>query len=523
MKLRLILGLGLLAVAPVVSLGWLGTRMMADDQVRISAQFARLAEGTLTDTAVAAARMVATRERELLKLTEGFPTDATAIRTLSRVQTRLADVLVFAADGRLDFPPVDGPNSAAERGFLERTRGLWHGRAFAELFRPQPSTASSGVERRDGPALPGGHGWRTWYWGGGLNLMFLRRLEDGRLLVVEFDRIRLLADLVAILPSTTDQEHASALMDANGVAIYQWGELASKGHGAPLYTVPLAAPLQAWKLGWLGPPPPVDSAGASFGLWGSLGGAALLLLLLAGWVFRESDRELRLAASRVSFVNQVSHELKTPLTNIRMYAELLEDELFDADEKTERYLRVITLESQRLSRMISNILTFARGQRTRLTLRPSPTTVDALVQEVLEEFAPSLQGKGVEVELALDAPARVLVDADAIRQVLCNLLSNVEKYGAGGRWARIETQQAAGETTIRVSDRGPGVSRGDRAQIFEPFHRASDALSEGASGTGIGLGIARDLARLHGGELRLLKTEVGACFEARFEHEEATR
>ncbi|MCA9558925.1 MAG: HAMP domain-containing histidine kinase, partial [Myxococcales bacterium] len=246
----------------------------------------------------------------------------------------------------------------------------------------------------------------------------------------------------------------------------------------------------------------------------------LALLGLAGWFSRESTRELRRAAQRVSFVNQVSHELKTPLTNIRMYAELLEDELADTDDRAERYVGIIVSESQRLSRLIANILSFARHQREQLSVRKAPAVVDDVVRQTLDQFAPSLAAAGVSPQLDLSAGATVRVDADALGQMLGNLLSNVEKYAAG-RPVDLVTRQAGGVTTLTVRDHGPGIPKAARAKVFEPFHRLSNALSDGVTGTGIGLGIARELARLHGGDLVLEADEDGAAFTITLQTEEA--
>ena len=128
-------------------------------------------------------------------------------------------------------------------------------------------------------------------------------------------------------------------------------------------------------------------------------------------------------------------------------------------------------------------------------------------------FGPTLEQAGVAVKLELAAPAVVHVDADALEQILANLLNNIEKYARSGGEARIATSQAGDTTTLRISDKGPGIPEAQRERIFEPFHRISDKLSDGVSGTGIGLDIARRLARLHGGDLRVVESAVGAAFE----------
>ena len=221
---------------------------------------------------------------------------------------------------------------------------------------------------------------------------------------------------------------------------------------------------------------------------------------------------MREAAERVSFVNQVSHELKTPLTNIRMYAELLEQKLPDGDQKATQHLGVIVSESQRLSRLIGNVLTFARKQNDKLTLHSTAGNVDQCIQLVLDHFKAALESKGVRTVFTPGADARVEFDRDALEQILGNLFSNVEKYAAAGGLLEVTSRQEARQTSIVVSDRGAGIPKGQEDRIFDPFHRLSNKLSDGVTGTGIGLSIARELARKHGGDLKAVASDVGARF-----------
>jgi signal transduction histidine kinase len=135
------------------------------------------------------------------------------------------------------------------------------------------------------------------------------------------------------------------------------------------------------------------------------------------------------------------------------------------------------------------------------------------VQSVLDDFAPSLRHKGVAIEFEAGAGAQVRFDADAVTQILGNLIGNVEKYAAGGGALHVASRQDGDTTTITVTDKGPGIPEDQRDAVFEPFHRVSDRLNDGVAGTGIGLPIARQLARLHGGDVRLVGCNDGACFE----------
>ena len=366
-------------------------------------------------------------------------------------------------------------------------------------------------------------GWIAWYWEEGLHLLFWRRRADGLIAGVEIERAALLQRLIDSLPATGEQASLVAVVDAKGTPIYQWGnyDLSLRGEGKggeapeeeePLARLPLAPPLETWSLLYYGPgDAPVALATSRFLVLLGLGGTALVLLGLAVFFYREWSRNMREARQRVSFVTQVSHELKTPLTNIRLYAELLADELSGTDEHAEEHAGVIVSESQRLSRLIANVLTFSR--RGHPTASRRSFDIGAAVRQAIEHFGPAFAESGIEATREGEAPLPVMADEDAVGQILANLLSNVEKYaGAGGR-VDVTLTQDPQRTRVRVRDYGPGIPSGQRRQIFEPFFRARSDLTEGVSGTGIGLTIARDLARQSGGDLELRAAEPGACFE----------
>jgi signal transduction histidine kinase len=239
---------------------------------------------------------------------------------------------------------------------------------------------------------------------------------------------------------------------------------------------------------------------------------ALVIAGLAIYFFRENAREMREASQRVSFVNQVSHELKTPLTNIRMYAEMIDEELGEEDETLRRRLQIIVAESQRLSRLIGNVLTFSRKQRSTLTLHPEPGNIDSVLRDLTQNFEPSLRAKGIETTCFGNAGHTAVFDRDVLEQIVGNLLSNVEKYARSARGVEVRSTQEDETVTITVADDGPGIPQRDRARVFDPFYRVSNRLTDGVAGTGIGLSIARDLARLHGGDLLLQPSARGACF-----------
>jgi len=335
---------------------------------------------------------------------------------------------------------------------------------------------------------------------------------------------RLTADIIGIMPEGAQlgDQGRIILRDSRGQRIHQWGAHAVKEGDQPAAALALTWPLASWTLEFYAAP---DLVGADYGrgvminLAVGLALLALAVIALAAYYYRETAREVREAGQRVTFVNQVSHELKTPLTNIRMYAELLEDDiqlrLPEQDGQITRCLSVIVAESQRLSRLIGNVLTFSRQQRGALTLHRSVVSPDDVLREVAARFEPSLSAKGIEIELYLDSQRPARLDSDVLDQITGNLLNNVEKYGVGAACVRISSSQHGDTLDVTVADDGPGISPREAAKIFNAFYRVSNRLTDGVSGTGIGLTIARDLARLHGGDLTLETTSPGACFRIR--------
>jgi signal transduction histidine kinase len=229
----------------------------------------------------------------------------------------------------------------------------------------------------------------------------------------------------------------------------------------------------------------------------SLGAIIALLLCAIGigsWlIWRDLDRQVRLARQKTDFVSNVSHELKTPLTSIRIFSELLANNP-DADRQ-KRYSEIIVNESSRLTRLINNVLDFARMDRGETKYEREIFDLNELVRETLMNFRPNFASNGVDSN-----PLPVLGNRDAIAQVLLNLLSNAEKYG-DGRIDVTTMRSDSGLATVRVSDHGPGVPHGLEEKIFEQFYRAHNSLNSGIQGAGLGLTLARQIARANGGDV----------------------
>ncbi len=243
------------------------------------------------------------------------------------------------------------------------------------------------------------------------------------------------------------------------------------------------------------------------------GGIAGLLMLAGIFLHIQQGRALKLAEERVSFVNRVSHELGTPLTNILLNLDLAQRMLDSRPAESKRRLGLMGEEVQRLGRLVANVLTFSRGERKTLKFTPHPCVPDEAIGGVLGQFQPSLDRRKIRVEWRRGADGSALLDADALAQIVGNLVSNVEKYAASGGWLGLESRLDGECLRVTVADRGPGIPARHRRRVFEAFERVHHGVNEGASGTGLGLSIARDLARRMGGELTLTSSAGGSVFE----------
>jgi signal transduction histidine kinase len=239
----------------------------------------------------------------------------------------------------------------------------------------------------------------------------------------------------------------------------------------------------------------------------------LLAICAGGWILvADLRRELVRARQKTDFVSNVSHELKTPLTSIRMFSELLAENRVESPEKRTQYLQIIVAEASRLTRLINNVLDFARMERGEKKYDRKPTHLDQIVEETLAQYRPQLEANGFSLTTETE-PIEAMVDRDAIAQVLLNLLSNAEKYGGEAKQILVQLQRVGERAELSVSDRGLGVPRAAEEKIFEQFQRGHDSLNSGIQGAGLGLTLARQIARGHGGDVRFARREGGgSCF-----------
>ena len=228
-------------------------------------------------------------------------------------------------------------------------------------------------------------------------------------------------------------------------------------------------------------------------------------------VFHDITELKKLETMRRDFVANVSHELRTPLTAIRGYAETLLTGALEDRERARQFLSVIDRHSERLSRLIDDLLTLSDLELGKTALKKEPLHLETLVDEVIEVLRE--KARRGRVELVSDIPRElplVLGDADRLQQVLINLTDNAIKYSGNGGVVRIvarnATDGAASMVEVSVADDGIGIPTADLPRLTERFYRVDKARSRELGGTGLGLAIVKHIVQAHGGRLDIKST-----------------
>jgi signal transduction histidine kinase len=234
--------------------------------------------------------------------------------------------------------------------------------------------------------------------------------------------------------------------------------------------------------------------------------AAAFLAVVGGLILatRTMSREVALARTRSDFVSNVSHELKTPLALIRMFAENLRAG-WVPDAKRSEYYEVMLSESERLSGVIDNVLDFSRMEQGRREFHLRSTDVTALISRILERYRYSFETANIELHAVLPDHAIVAdVDRDGLAQVLVNLLSNATKYiGEGTKEVIVTLTEADDQFVMTVQDTGVGMNADSIQEIFAPFTRIDDPEVHSVAGSGIGLTIVRHIIDAHHGHIEV--------------------
>ncbi len=358
------------------------------------------------------------------------------------------------------------------------------------------------------------HGLIPRFIGEKLVFLFWEREKDGRIAGCQLAGESFRARIRGILTATYTPQRILTLLDENGAPLASPPNVTALDWHRPFVSEPVGESLPRWEAAaWLTTPQSITDQArtSSIVIWILV---AILFVSVAGggtMVLSSVTAEMRLAQKKATFVTNVSHELKTPLTSISLFVELLRGKRAVAPAKREQYLSLMASETERLTRLINNVLDFSsldRGAK-RYDLR----VVDAaeVAEAVVESQRVRLESRGFSVTFLSGASdLAVRADPEALKQVLLNLLANAEKYTADRREIGVHVE-AGRERVVRmhVFDRGIGVAEKDRERIFREFYRVNDSLASGVQGTGLGLTIARRIARDLGGDVTCAPRDGG--------------
>jgi len=231
-------------------------------------------------------------------------------------------------------------------------------------------------------------------------------------------------------------------------------------------------------------------------------GLLLALLVMGSWFIAHAvSRELAVARLQSDFVSAVSHEFRTPLTTLCQLSELLVRGRISGEDDRQQYYAMLHNESHRLRRLVETLLNFGRLEAGKMQLRFEPLDAAALLRQSAIEFEQGQQARGRHLDVATCNSSTVRGDRETLRCVFWNLFENAVKYSPGTDTVWVEMAQGGGQVEISVRDRGVGIPRGEQKRIFDKFVRGSAARDIDIRGTGIGLALARQIVREHGGDI----------------------
>lgn len=276
--------------------------------------------------------------------------------------------------------------------------------------------------------------------------------------------------------------------------------------GESVLREPLGQPLGSWSLAAVFTGPSIADAARESYYYNLATLAAVVAALGFGVVLwlRTVSRQTKVAEMKASFVSNVSHEMRTPLSLISLYAETLKMGRVSDPEQINEFQEVIYRESRRLMQMVNNVLDFSRIESGRETYKLERTDIGVVISEVLDDYREPIEAAGFEVkpEISADLP-EVMADRAALSQALLNLVENAVKYSPEQKSITVRSSRRGAEVAIDVVDHGIGIPAAEQSRIFQQFHRVDSPLTPETRGSGLGLALAKHTTEAHGGRIEV--------------------
>ena len=311
-------------------------------------------------------------------------------------------------------------------------------------------------------------------------------------------------DIISVVNGTTGRDYLSSSGDLQGTLLYR------RALSTPFDSLELVYSINKMPRG----------PGAGVLAWSTV---IIAIVFIAGFfaLYRLGLSQIRLARQQQDFVSAVSHELKTPLTSIRMYGEMLKEGWAD-EAKQKQYYEYIHDESERLTRLISNVLQLAKITRSDPEFNLQPIAVGELMSQIESKITSQVERAGFALRISRDADSdarNIRVDVDCFTQVVINLVDNAIKFSRDATEKAIDITSRLsndGKILFTVRDYGPGIPKGQMKKIFQLFYRTESELTRETVGTGIGLSIVHQLVTAMNGRVDITNQEPGAQFDVSF-------
>ncbi|MCP3898758.1 MAG: HAMP domain-containing histidine kinase, partial [Desulfobacteraceae bacterium] len=369
------------------------------------------------------------------------------------------------------------------------------------------------------------YGWIPWFAQDQLYILgWVKKKKSGPVYGIELEFASLLSRLIPDLPQIDGKGASFAILNSRKQIIHLSGDSVVDEARICDISIPISNLLPHWQICIY-----LDQDDYAPGK-GFLYVSVLLLFIFMAAIISggllltsQARKHMKDAMQKTSFVSSVSHELKTPLTSIRMYAELMLDGRVKSAEKTKQYLTVMVAQSQRLTRLINNVLDFGKLEQGKKTYKKRSVNIKEILTRIIDAHSIRIKEAGFDIKTDIEKSDidedkfKVMSDPDAIEQVVLNLVDNALKYAEQGKFISFALENdSKGFVLLKISDRGPGIQKTYRKLIFEKFYRIDNSLTSTSPGSGLGLSIARQILRDLGGDLWFEPVkEGGSCFIAR--------
>nr|WP_320189825.1 HAMP domain-containing sensor histidine kinase [uncultured Desulfobacter sp.] len=532
-----------LLLVPAMVLAGFAFRQLSFEQERIRrAQITALEDQTRVvaqNLDHSMATLQANLTRSLLNLNvSNLSAPALGERLLAWEKTNplIRNVFIFSPRKGLLYPQRSRAATGEERQFITRFNPLMTGAISFEFHHPAARedkkafkrTAGSGdlysLSSQSVPAIPEKKsiasdsapkaasnleksGWIPWFSDNQLYVLGWTQPEpEGMIYGIELEMMVLLSRLITDIPQNNRKGTALVVTDGNGTPLHHTGPLQFNNNPETKNAVAkmdLSERLPHWSVCVFTDDSALSESNNFLVIALVLVGILVTAIVSAGiLITRLTLAQIKDAQQKTSFVAAVSHELKTPLTSIRMYAELLLSKRVSAPEKQQSYLEVMVAESERLTRLINNILDFGKLEQGRKKYRISEFDMGQFLGECIHTNRIRLRQAGFEVITQIPNQVfTVKTDRDAMAQVFLNLMDNAIKYAGSGHFLKIILARTSQDVQIKIQDDGTGIDPMLKEKIFDKFFRADNSLTTSKPGSGLGLSITRHMLRDLGGDI----------------------